>query len=422
MQSPLSPENVTRHVLSNGLVVLVKENHSAASIVVRGRMLAGAVWENAKKAGVADFTASASNRGTARYSFRKLNEEFDRLGLRFGVSAGTDAAGFSGKCLTEDFDSLLGIAEEVLRYPTFPEKEVEKLRHQLITDVRESSDDTRHVAHRTFRELLYPASHPYHHPPEGTEATLKRVMRADVVKFHARYVRPDQMTMVIVGDVHADDVFAKIEKHFGSWKSRGKATRFEIPDVAPVAQPVKKEIGLKGKFQSDLIIGFPGLRRADPDYYALSLGDLIFGRMGLNGRVGAHVREELGLAYYVYSSLEAGMGAGPWSVSGGVNPRNVGRALEAIQAEIKELREHGVTQDELDEAQDFLTGFLALRLETNDGVAASLSDIEFFNLGLDYIERYPTIIKSLTREQIHAAVQQYARLENAVTVVVGPDT
>ena len=133
MQSPLSPENVTRHVLSNGLVVLVKENHSAASIVVRGRMLAGAVWENAKKAGVADFTASASNRGTARYSFRKLNEEFDRLGLRFGVSAGTDAAGFSGKCLTEDFDSLLGIAEEVLRYPTFPEKEVEKLRHQLIT-------------------------------------------------------------------------------------------------------------------------------------------------------------------------------------------------------------------------------------------------------------------------------------------------
>lgn len=116
------------------------------------------------------------------------------------------------------------------------------------------------------------------------------------------------------------------------------------------------------------------------------------------------------------------MGAGPWSVSGGVNPRNVSRALEAIQAEIKELREHGVTQDELDEAQDFLTGFLALRLETNDGVAASLSDIEFFNLGLDYIERYPTVIRSVTREQIHAAVQKYARLENAVTVVVGPDT
>jgi zinc protease len=421
MKSPLSPENVTRHVLSNGLTVLVKENHSAASIVVRGRMLAGAVWESARRAGVADFTASALNRGTDRFSFRHLNEEFDRLGLRFGVNAGVEAAGFSGKCLTEDFDNLLGIAEQVLRYPTFPEREVEKLRSQLITDVREAADDTHHVAHRTFRELLFPPSHPYHHPPEGTERTLRSITRADLVKFHKQHVRPDQIIMVLVGDVHAEDAFAKLEEHFGDWKVKGKPPRFEIADLTADTQPIKKEIGLKGKFQSDLVIGFPGIRRADPDYYALSLADLIFGRMGLNGRVGAHVREELGLAYYVYSSLEASVGAGPWSVSGGVNPKNVDRALEAILTEIKTLRDQGVTEDELNEAQDFLTGFLALRLETNDGVASSLNDIEFFGLGLDYFERYPDIIRGVTREQIHAAVQKFARVETAVTVVVGPD-
>lgn len=420
MSSVISPENVTRRVLANGIVALVKENHSAPSIVVRGRMLAGAVWESEKKAGLADFTAAALNRGTARYSFRQLNEEFDRLGLRFGVSAGTESAGLSGKCLTEDFDSLLTIASEVLRRPTFPEKEIEKLRHQLLADVREAEDDTHHVAHKTFRELLYPPGHPYHHSAEGTEASLTRLTRADLEKFHARYFRPDQMMIVVVGDVRADDVFAQLEKYFGHWKGKGKTNGLDILAIGLPTQPIKKEIALAGKFQSDLVLGFPGLRRADPDYFALSLGDLIFGRMGLSGRVGARVREQLGLAYYVYSSLDASKGAGPWSVSGGVNPKNVDRALEAIAVEIKNLLEQGVTAEELSEAQDFLTGYLALRLETNDGVASSLNDIEFFNLGLDYIERYPGIIRAVTREQIHAAVQKYAQLENAVTVVVGP--
>ncbi|MBI4787365.1 MAG: insulinase family protein, partial [Chloroflexi bacterium] len=153
---------------------------------------------------------------------------------------------------------------------------------------------------------------------------------------------------------------------------------------------------------------------------ALSIGDLIFGRLGLYGRLGASVRDQQGLAYYVYSGVEAGLGAGPWAVHAGVNPKGLDKAIEGILAEVKRLRSEPVTQDELDEAKDFVTGSLALRLETNDGVAATVGDIELFDLGLDYLERYPKIIRALTPEQILAVTQKYEHVEHYALVVAGP--
>lgn len=128
----------------------------------------------------------------------------------------------------------------------------------------------------------------------------------------------------------------------------------------------------------------------------------------------------MGLCYYAYSALNAGIGAGAWTIGTGVNPRNVDAALEAIGGEIRRLRAEGVTADELAHAQDYLTGSLALRLETNDGVAATLADMELYDLGMDYIVRYADLFRGVTREQILAAVDQYARLEEAVIVTAGP--
>jgi zinc protease len=228
------------------------------------------------------------------------------------------------------------------------------------------------------------------------------------------------MTLVVVGDVCAPQVIEKVARAIGKWKVRGKAAEHALPDAPKVKEIKRKEAPLAGKTQADIVLGYAGLRRSDPDFYALSIGDLIFGRLGLYGRLGENVRDKQGLAYYVYSSLEANVGAGPWAVHAGVNPRNVERAIEGIVAEIKRLRAEPVTQDELDEARDFLTGSLALRLETNDGVAATLSDIETFDLGLDYLQRYPGIIRSITAEQILAAAQKYAQIENYALAIAGP--
>jgi len=419
MSHPITPENVTRAELSNGIVVLVKENHTNASITLRGRLRAGAMYESDALAGLASFTASSLQRGTKKFTFQQLNELYDGVGMSFGVGSGTEITSFAGKALTEDFEGLFGIAEQVLREPTFPEKELERLRGQIITNVREAEDDTRYVAWRKFQELSFPKGHPYHRSDDGTEATVKKLTRAKAAEFHAKYFRPDGAIFVIVGDIEAQKAIDMVAKHFGGWKGK-KGIPFGIPAAPPITRAVRADIALEGKMQSDVVMGYPGIRRDDPDFYALRTADLIFGQLGLSGRLGENVRDKMGLCYYVYSTLSAGVGAGPWMIGTGVNPRNVDLAIEAIGDEIRRLRTGGVTQDELSHAQDFLTGSLALRLETNDGVAGTLADMEFYGLGMDYIVRYADIFRGVTRDQILAAVQKYARLEDAVIVTAGP--
>lgn len=417
---PITPESVQRVTLDNGLVVLVKDNPNNPSVTLRGRLRAGGLYDTDKTAGLAHLATAALQRGTRKRTFQKLNEELDRTGISFGVGAGMETIGFSGKALIEDFDRLLDIAADVLLHPTFPRVETEKLRAEILADLKEADDDTQHVAYREFRALCYPAAHPYHRLSDGSARTVKRLTLAQLSEFHAQYFRPDVTTIVIVGDLRAEQAIEQIERTLGKWKAKGKPAEHAIADAPRLKQIVQKRAALAGKTQADVVIGYAGLRRTDPDFYALMLGDLIFGRLGLYGRLGANVRDKQGLAYYVYSGVEASLGAGPWAVHAGVNPKNLDRAIEGIVAEVKRLRAEPVTPDELSEAKDFVTGSLALRLETNDGVAGTLGDIELFELGLDYLQRYPNIIRAITPEQILAAVQKYAQIENYALSIAGP--
>ncbi len=417
---PITPETITRATLDNGLVILVKDNPNNASVTLRGRMRAGGLYDTDRTSGLAHFTTAALQRGTRKRTFQKLNDELDRNGMSFGIGAGMETVGFSGKALVEDLDRLLDVAADVLMNPTFPRVETEKLRAEILADLQEADQDTQHVAYREFRALCYPAPHPYHRLSDGRPKTIKRFTLKSLADFHARYFRPDVTTIVVVGDVRAEQAIEKIERKFGKWKAKGKPEPFGIPDAPKLKQVTRKAMPLAGKTQADIVIGYPGLRRTDPDFYALSIGDLIFGRLGLYGRLGANVRDKQGLAYYVYSGIEANLGAGPWTVRAGVNPKNVDRAIDGILAETKRLCAEQVTQDELDEARDYVTGSLALRLETNDGVAATLSDIELFGLGLDYLQRYPDIIRSIAAEQILAAARKYAQIENYALAIAGP--
>ncbi len=417
---PITPETIKRVTLDNGIVVLLKDNPNNPSVTLRGRLRAGGLYDTDKTSGLAHLATAALQRGTRKRTFQKLNEELDRTGISFGIGAGMETIGFSGKALVEDFDRLLDLAADVLLHPTFPRVETEKLRAEILADLKEADDDTQHVAYREFRALCYPATHPYHRLSDGSAQTVKRLTLADLRDFHARYFRPDVTTIVVVGDVRAEQAIEKIERVLGKWKARGKPAPHAIPDAPKLGQIAQKKVPLAGKTQADVIIGYPGLRRTDPEFYALSMGDLIFGRLGLFGRLGANVRDKQGLAYYVYSGIEASIGAGPWAVHAGVNPKNLDRAVEGIVGEIKRLRSEPVTQDELSEAKDYVTGSLALRLETNDGVAGTLGDIELFDLGLDYLQRYPNIIRAITAEQILTAAQKYAQVENYVLSIAGP--
>jgi zinc protease len=409
----------TRHVMSNGMVALIQRNPNSPSVSVRGEMAVGAANEPPEKNGLAVFTGAALIRGTARRSFQQIVAETEALGASVNAGGGMHSSGFGGRALTEDFSLILGILADMLRSPTFPAQEVERLRGQFLMSLRESEQETRTQASRVARALLFPPEHPYSRLTSGRIETVKSLTRDDLIVFHQLY-HPALTTIAIVGDAEPPAVIEALEQVFGGWEVPSAPPIQPLPPPPPIAGVLRRDITMTGKVQSDVIWGVHGLSRTDPDYYSASVANMILGRIGMGGRLGDNVREQQGLAYSCGSSLDADVGAGPWAALAGVSPANVERAIEAIVHEIAKFRADGPTDAELDDARDFMTGSLALGLETNDGIAGTLLGIERYGLGLDYIARYPSIIRSISAEQIVDVARKYLSTENYVVVVAGP--
>ncbi len=178
---------------------------------------------------------------------------------------------------------------------------------------------------------------------------------------------------------------------------------------------------VEGKTQSDVVLGWLGMTRTDPDYMKAGLANNILGVFGMMGRLGDNLRDRQGLAYYVYSRLEAGLGAGPWAAVAGVNPANVQRTVDGIRGEVRRLRQEPVSADDLANSQLSLTGSLPLRLETNEGVAGALLDMERYGLGLDYLQRYAGLVNAVTVQDVQEMAQKYLDPDVYVLAVAGPN-
>jgi zinc protease len=417
----LGPDTITRQVLDNGLTVLVYPNPTIPALTARVSVKGGAMYDPSDKAGLASFATRAMRRGTQNYTFDRLNEETESRGTSVGVDAGQALMEAGGRALKEDTRFLLETIAEVVLRPSFPDVEIEKLRRQTRTGLAEMEMDTGSVAERAFRETVYPEGHPYHYRTSGFLETLDNIKRDDMVSFYQRYFQPERAILVVVGDVVPDEILALAAETLGGW-SRG-SDEPEPYEVADVPQPVGAHSILKpvpGKTQNDLVLGFPGLRRRDPDYYAFDLMNLLLGRIGLMGRLGKSVRDEQGLAYYAGSSFEAGLGAGPWAVRAGVNPANVGKAIAAIRKEIERIRTELIPVEELEGGKKYMTGVLPLRLETSDGISRTILEMELFGLGFDYISNYPAIINALTPEYVGEVASRRLSPDNYVVAVAGP--
>ncbi len=418
--APIGPHTIQRFVLSNGIKLIVQENHVSPSVVVRGHLRAGSIDDPPEKMGLGRFTAGAVRRGTATRTFQEINELTESVGANVFVSGGRHLAGFGGKSLAEDFGLLVDVLADVLRNPAFPQRDVDKVRGQIITGLKELENDTRGLASREFRKLLYSLDHPYGRPGNGTLESVPRIKRGDLEVFYRTYYRPERAVIVVVGDVQAEKVFQVMERALGGWQPGGDPPSFDVPEFQSLTERRRLVRTMANKTQADIVLGSVGMSRAAEEYYAARLGDVILGQLGLMGRLGETVRDQQGLAYYVYSGLEAGLGRGPWSVRAGVNPINVDQAIVSILAEIARLRDEPVTDQELEDGQDYLTGGLPLRLETNEGIAGTLLDIDLYQLGDDYIIRFPDLIRAVTKEQIQAAAQKYLDPEHYALAIVGP--
>ncbi len=409
-----------RVALANGTALLHSYATANPSVVVRALVRAGASRERPDDAGLAGFVGRMLRQGTESITKEALAEELDGMGAGLSVDIGHALAVVSIKCLSADFRRAMELLAEVLRRPTFPEAELERVRGQVLTDLREVEDDTRSVADRAWRELAYPATHPYHRLTIGTPTSVRGLARSDLQAFHARWYGPNQTTLVVVGDVApalARDTGEQVLRNWPSADVQPVESSLPASDPPPAG---KRDVALVGKTQADLVVGTPTLDRKAPDYYALAFANHVLGRMYFMGRFGEKVRDEQGLAYYAYSELHGGYGRGPWVVRAGVNPRNLEQALASIQAEIDRFLADGPTEQEQTDGVSSLLGSLPRQLETNEGTAAVLSEIELYDLGLDYLDRYPDIIRALTREGVREAARRWLRPEWMVTAVAGP--
>lgn len=413
------PEDIHRAVLSNGITVLTRSNFNSPSVTISGYIQAGSLFDPDKKLGLADFATSALMRGSRAHSFDSLYNELESVGASLGFDSGLHTTSFHGRALAEDLSLLLGLLSEIMRQPVFPKKEVEKLRHQLLTGLALRMQDTSDMADLIFDEILY-SGHPYARPEDGNPITIQAITRADLVIYHSRTFGPRGMTVAVVGAVEPVKAVEMVSRALGDWKNLDQSIPPKLPALKRVEKTVNRHHKIPGKSQADLVIGTNGPRRLDEDFMAASLGNSILGQFGMMGRIGESVRERSGLAYYAYSNISAGVGPGSWTVSAGVNPDNVGKADELIIKEMKRFIKGSVTKKELADSQSNFIGRLPISLESNGGVAGALLNMERYELGLDYYRRYPDLVKAVTVEEILAVARKYIDPDRLVITSAGP--
>jgi zinc protease len=413
------PDNITRAVLPNGIVVLVRSNFNSPSVVVSGYLQSGSLFDPNEKMGLADFTASALLRGTQRRNFQDIYDSLESVGANLSIEGSTHSIGFGGKALAEDLALLLELISEALRQPAFPEVQVERLRAQIMTRLAIRAQDTGEMATLAFDSLVY-AKHPYRRSEEGYPETIQAISRDDLVEFHHQYLGPVGMVIAIVGAVEPQKAVDMVISVLGDWRNPDQPPPPELPPLTLLTKTQRQSVTIPGKYQADIVMGVAGPARLSPDYFAAVLGNNVLGQFGMMGRIGDVVREKAGLAYYAHSSLAGGLGPGPWTISAGVDPANIENAIQLIRQEVARFVSEPVDAEELSDSQANFIGRLPLTLETNGGVAGALLNLERYDLGLDYYRRYPDLVRGVTVEQVLETARAYLHPDRLAIGIAGP--
>lgn len=412
-------DDITRVELPNGIVILTRPNFDSHSITLSGYIQVGGLIDPGDKLGLADFTAVALMRGTKHHNFQEIFDVLESAGASLGFTGSTHTTGFGGKALAEDLGLLLESLADALRYPIFPDEQVERLRSQLLTSLAIRAQDTYQMAALVFDQVVY-KEHPYSRPEDGYPETIMAISKDDLVEFHRKNYGPYGMVITVVGAVEPQEVVTKISHYLGDWENSYQTSMPVLPDLEQLSEKVIQKVNLAGKSQSDIMLGAAGPSRCSPDYLAVALGNSILGQFGMMGRIGEVVREQAGMAYYASSSLQGGIGPGPWRVSAGVAPENVEKVIELITHEIARFVNEPVEAEELADSQANFIGRLPLSLESNGGVAGALLTLERYDLGLDYYRNYQDLLMEITTKDVLHAAQRYLQPNRLGIAVAGP--
>lgn len=412
---PPPKTKASRTVLDNGMVLVVLRQPSLPFVVVNMSFRAGCLYDPARKAGLASLTADLLTEGTISRSSQEISEAIDFVGGSLSSSASVDFAGANLTVLKKDIEVGMELLSDIVINPVFDPEEVKRQRGQVIASLIDEKDDPRMVGAKAINKLIY-QDHPYRYPAKGALETIPNITRDDLIAYHSKYYIPNNALLVAVGDITESEARQLIDKYFKDWKK----APLDLPEIeAP--KPVQERVGQlidKELTQATIILGHVGVRRDNPDYYALKVMNYIMGGGGFASRLMTKVRDEQGLVYAIYSYFAAAGHAGSFKAVAQTKNENANRVIEAIVEEINLMRNEPVTEDELKSAQDYLTGNFPLKLDTNAKVAGFLVDIENFNLGYDYFDKYPEYINAVTRQRVQEVARKYLHPDRYCLLVV----
>ena len=414
---PVAPIHQVK--LSNGMTVVMEENHSAPFVALYGNVLAGPVLDPEGKAGLAAFCAEMLSRGTQRRPWQAIRDDLEAVAADLHFGTGVQVGTVAGRCLRDDLGLLLEATAEQMIAPSFPPDEVERVRGELLAAQQSRDEDTPQVAEKELLGRLYPAGHPLHMPRLGTTETVSSITREDLAQFHSRYYRPENTYLTIVGDIAPAKATELIKRTFGPWERAGDPAKVQLAQVSAPQKPTTVAVQVPNKTQVDIALGFPGISRRDPKFYQADLMNYVLGA-GFMSRLNMRIREELGLAYYVFSSYRAYWGPGPWILQMGVNPANADKALAAALEELVRMQAEPPAEEELQLWKDYVKGTVARRMETYGGIAQELLMASFYDLGLYHAYQYPGILAKITPAEVNEAAKEFLHPEGYVAVMAGP--
>lgn len=416
---------IQQWTLPNGAQVNLVESPAIPMVDIQIDFDAGSRRDPANQAGLASITAGMAGKGligkngSSPMDENALGEAWADLGASFGASAGSDRMSFNLRSLTEPdlLPRALALAARQMAEPAFPLAVWQRERQRLIASLAEASRRPATLAGKEFGRAVY-GSHPY--GMEMTEESLTAISVTDMLALYQRHVLPCHAKVSIVGKLNREQAQEAVQTLFaGLPSSPGQCSVLAaVPEVRTLAE-AKELFRPFESAQAHVLIGQPGFKRDDPDFFALTVGNYILGGGGFVSRLTTEVRERRGLSYSVYSYFSPGLHAGAFTVGLQTRPDQAQQAVQVAKQVVTEFVANGPTAEELKAAKDNLVGGFPLLIDSNRKLLSNVSNIAWNGLPLNYLDTWTDQVERVTLDEIKAAFSRKLQPERMVTVIVG---
>lgn len=406
--------------LANGLRIVLAERHATPLVDFTLLVDAGTAADQFAVPGTASLTMATIDEGTKTRSSLQISEELEMLGSELAAYSGIDSSVISLSVLKPNLDAALDVYADVILRPQFPEKEFLRLQKQLLARIQQEKSNPVQIALRLLPGLLYGKTHAYGNPltGSGTEESVSAIRRRDLVSFYESWFKPNNATLIVVGDTTLEEIVPRIEKILTGWKG-GTVPRKNIQQVPEAAKPAFYLIDKPGAPQSVVIAGQIAPPRSDPGDIAMETMNNILGG-NFSSRINMNLREDKHWSYGAGSLFYNTRAQRPFIAYAPVQTDKTGQTVSEIIKEVKGLQGlHPVSPEELTRTQNNQTLQLPGSWETIEAVSGAIGELVTFGLPDDYFKTYPGTVRALTVDEITAIARKVLRPDRFIWIIVG---